>query len=539
MESRMRGRLSMTLMVIALFITSCTATPPGGSGSSAGPEISRAKITVRLEDDWRNQLNFTGLGGASDAGNQYSTAVFDRLVALSADGSKVIPYVASSWTASLTKIVFNIRKGVTCSDGTPLTPSAIKLSFEHLTDPKFRGPNDPRPIGDFLLGAGGFSFAADDAAGTFTFNSPPNNELLQAFSWPHVSIICPAGFAPGADFNKQSYGSGPFVLESLTADSINVKRRPDWNWGPDGATGNDPGRPDQITFLIVKNPTTAANQLLTGELDLGGIRGPDMLRLRGAPDMVESGANTAINGFMKINEAAGRPGNDKLVRQALMTAIDPKEWDQVWNQGQGVRSTSILSAAHPCFEPETAKLVPDPPGDLTKAKALLAQAGWTPGSDGKLQKNGQPLKLVVLTLATYGAAPEYIAEQFNKLGAQASVVLTSVPITDAGDFDVQLNPGFLRIPITGSLPAMFDGRFPPAGSNQTRVVDPVLADLLVKARAEEPGVCTSWKAWQRRLISEYHAVPMTSFRIRWFGKNIKPVLILGDYADARTFLRSK
>jgi peptide/nickel transport system substrate-binding protein len=538
MNSAVRGRFAMVLMVIATFVTSCTAAP-SGPVSTGAPEISRAKITVRLEDDWRNQLNPTGLGGASDAANQYAFAVYDRLLSVNAEGSGVVPALATSWKVSLRQIVFNIRRDVTCSDGTPLTPSAIKNSLDHLVDPKFLQPNQPRPIGASLLGAGPFTIEADDAAGTVTFNSPPNNELLVVFAQPHVSIICPAGFAPGADFNKTSYGSGAFVLESITADSITVKRRPDWNWGPDGQTGNDPGRPDQITFVVIKNATTAANQLITGELDLAGIRGPDMLRVRATPGIVESGFNTAISGYMKVNEAAGRPGSDKLVRQAVLTAVDPLQWDQVWNLGEGKASTSLLQAHQPCFEPATSSDLPNPRGDLVKAKALLTQAGYTAGADGKFQKNGQPLRLVVLTTPTSGPGSEFVAEVLNKLGATATVVTSTVPITDAGDFDIQLNPGHGRLPITSSLPGMFTGAFPPAGSNQTRVNDPVLNDLLVKARSEEPGVCTSWKAWQRRLISEYHAAPFPALRIRWFGKNMKPVFVFGDYADARTFIRTK
>jgi peptide/nickel transport system substrate-binding protein len=225
------------------------------------------------------------------------------------------------------------------------------------------------------------------------------------------------------------------------------------------------------------------------------------------------------------------------VRQALITAIDPRQWDQVWNLGEGKASPSHLQTQQPCFEPATANDLANR-GDLNAAKAILTQAGWTAGADGKFQKNGQPLRLVVLTTPTSGPGSEFIAETFNKLGATATVVTSTTPITDAGDFDVTLNPGHGRLPITTSVPGMFTGRFPPAGTNQTRVVDPVLDDLVVKARAEEPGVCTSWKAWQRRLLTEYHSAPFPAFRVRWFGKNLKPVFLFGDYADARTFIRT-
>jgi peptide/nickel transport system substrate-binding protein len=524
-------------IAFVMVVGACASAPPSGG---TGPEqISRNEINVRLEGDWRNQLNHMGLLGASDAGNQYSMAVYDRLVALSPDGSKIVPYVATSWKATLSSVTFTIRNDVTCSDGTKLTPSAIANSYAHLTDPKFLAPNQPATIGSRLLGTGPFTVSADDAAGTFTFNvGRPNNELLQSFAWPHVSIICPAGFEPGADFSKKSYGSGPFVLDSLTADTIRVKRRADWNWGPNNAKGDDAGRPDFITFRVVSNATTVANLLVTGGLDLASVTGPDVARLK-SEGFNESVVQTAVNGFIQINEAPGRVGNDKKVRQALMTAIDPKDWNQVHNAGAGVYSPSVLTQAHQCFEPETQKLVPTP--DLNRAKALLLEAGYTAGANGKLQKDGKPLTVIVLSDPERfdPSNSEFVAEQFNKLGATASVTPTSTAIRESGAFDVNINPGFLRIPITGSLPIFFGGAPPPSGSNLARVVDPVVDELLVKARSEEPGVCTGWKEWQRRIVSEYHALPLTSEAIRWFGKNMQPVLIMGSYAETYTFRRSK
>ena len=49
-------------------------------------------------------------------------------------------------------------------------------------------------------------------------------------------------------------------------------------------------------------------------------------------------------------------------------------------------STSVVSKNHPCYDPATEKLAPTP--SVSAAKAILQQAGYTLGSDGKLQKDG-------------------------------------------------------------------------------------------------------------------------------------------------------
>jgi peptide/nickel transport system substrate-binding protein len=65
------------------------------------------------------------------------------------------------------------------------------------------------------------------------------------------------------------------------------------------------------------------------------------------------------------------------------------------------------------------------PFDRAKAKALLSQAGWTPGPDGILQKGGQRLSLS--WLAARGRYPkdgeitEAIQAMFKEIGVEAKV----------------------------------------------------------------------------------------------------------------------
>ena len=65
------------------------------------------------------------------------------------------------------------------------------------------------------------------------------------------------------------------------------------------------------------------------------------------------------------------------------------------------------------------------PFDRAKAKALLAQAGWTPGPDGILQKGGQ--KLTLNWIAQRGRYPkdgeitEAVQQMWKEVGVDAKV----------------------------------------------------------------------------------------------------------------------
>ncbi|MBX6351664.1 MAG: ABC transporter substrate-binding protein, partial [Clostridia bacterium] len=84
---------------------------------------------------------------------------------------------------------------------------------------------------------------------------------------------------------------------------------------------------------------------------------------------------------------------DKRVRQALLMAIDRDAMIKDLLKGYGEVATGPIPPLQGQYYDKNAKLWPyDPEG----AKQLLAQAGWTPGPDGTLQKDGQPFVIHML-----------------------------------------------------------------------------------------------------------------------------------------------
>jgi peptide/nickel transport system substrate-binding protein len=516
-----------------LVLQGCTAAAPGASG---GAEITRKNMNIRLEGNWGNQLNHL-LAGSTNPTLTINASMYDRLVGSTPDGKSFGPYVAESWTVnSVSSTTFKIRKGITCSDGTPLDAKAVANHFQHVIDPAYKANQSYRLLGG---DAGGpYSVTYDNAASTMTITSGPNSQMVQNLALPHIQIICPAGFEPGADFNKSSYGSGEFVLDSVTADTVKVKRRPEWTWGPNGTKATDPGTPDTITFKVVENATTAANQLITGELDLIPVRGPDVLRLRGEKELNESVAYSTTLAYMIMNEDPSRVTTDKRVRQALVTAIDPKAWNQAANNGEGGPGTSVLSEKFACYSKDTANLLPNPPGDTAKARQMLLAAGFTAGADGKLAREGKPLRLEVLTTPLLNSGPEYIAEQFNKMGATGVVVQSAnTTLANDGKFDISFYGGANVLPSVGFALGVVSGPIPPVGGNTARINDPVNEDLLLKAKADSG--CQGWYDWQNHLITEAHVLPLNTLKYSWFGRNTVPVFIMSSYADASTYKWAK
>ena len=117
------------------------------------------------------------------------------------------------------------------------------------------------------------------------------------------------------------------------------------------------------------------------------------------------------------------PLDDARVRQALIQAVDRKAILENIVEGLGVPARSYLSPG--VFGYKDMQFDQLLPFDRTKAKALLAQAGWTPGPDGILQKGGQ--KLTLNWIAQRGRYPkdgeitEAVQQMWKEVGVDAKV----------------------------------------------------------------------------------------------------------------------
>ena len=117
--------------------------------------------------------------------------------------------------------------------------------------------------------------------------------------------------------------------------------------------------------------------------------------------------------------------NDVRVRQAMEDAIDQDTMVKLFFQGAGAPAYGPFLLQPDTFLPPAMRAGHFPVGyDPVKARALLAQAGYTPGPDGIAQKHGQRLSFVFLLSAGSGALEEmtdFIQDDFRKVGIEMKV----------------------------------------------------------------------------------------------------------------------
>jgi peptide/nickel transport system substrate-binding protein len=483
---------------------------------AAGPQEEQAPqyadggafaVGVMADPGSLNPLNNT-----STTGDWISRFLYEALVTRAADGT-IAPGLAETWEFDGTTAVFNIREGVTCSDGSDVTPSVIAKSFAWVKDPA----NASVSIGPRLPNRN-YEFEADDDAMTFTLTlSAPFSNLLNTLSF--MALPCGAGADDPASLVTTSSGSGPFVLETATPNSEYVMtKRAGYAWGPNGETSDDPGFPDQVTMRIIDSESTAANLILSGELNAAVINGQDRQRVG---DFAQE-PNVSGGVVMSFSQADGRVTADEAVRIALTQAMNRDDVATAVTQGVFTEAGTSVSAAEPqiCEDASAADKLPGYSTD--DAIATLEDDGWEADGDGKMSKDGVPLSFQLgYSTVTPGApaAAELVAAAFEEIGA--TVEITPLAQADyqqrvfaTGDYDVLIQQ--FSNPFPSTLQGLLGGPFPPDGTNAGHIDNADYKAAIAQAgKAAPEDACQYWVAASEALFEHADMVPLAKWPTNW------------------------
>lgn len=518
LSTRWAGSTTSVLLLGVLALSCGTSGTGGAGGSSQSAPAAGGTVTMSIASDWNSLDPQTAPAG--QVLSQIFEAIYERLVAAGPNG-KLIPYLAKSWKATPTSITFNLQSGVKCADGTPLTPSAVAASFKRLTNPATKfGAREA----DF--GPGPYTITADDAAGTMTFSSgTPYGSALSGFADYPAGVVCPAGLANTASLTTTTSGSGPFTIETAThGDQMVLKARPDWRWGPNGTTSKSPGFPGRLVLKIVPNQTTAANQILTGAINMGKIFGPDVARLEADKSITHYTFFNFLTHPIVMNLAAGHPTADEAVREAIMLAVSPKDYLQAAYAGRGKLGTSLLAATANCYDANTARYYPKQ--DPAKARSILQAAGYQPDSSGAMTKGGQKLTLNLVGQNTQAAGPELLQTQLTNAGFTVKLnVVDQLGLQVAytkGTFDLfplnisSGNPDASQLIPHFSGPLISDG-----GGNWMGARIPAL-DAEISAATQNSGAesCKHWALAQEIYLTKHLLMPLVTPQNDWYANGV-------------------
>jgi len=364
--------------------------------------------------------------------------LFDTLVVRDVD-NRLLPALAEKWeVASDGKTIsMTLRSGVTFHDGSPLTADAVRLTFE-----RFKQKGVKSPIYGGIQQIAGIE-VGDDLTVRFSFKEPAAN-FWSTISMPYAGILSPASMEKAAtDEQAQLVGTGPFILgEWQAGQSITLLRNEAYAWGSELTENRGAPHLEQFVFKVIPDAATQLAALQAGEVDVIFINNPDhlaKLKQESSIRLEEAVLNSLI--YLGFNTAKA-PFDDPKVRQALSYAVNKDEILELALGGVGIRAFAPLPPTLPGFDASLAQheLVYDP----ARAQALLAEAGFTGGSDAAWTREGQALTGVLLTSnrAPNDAIASLLQSQLKAIGVPVEIQqLDSKAVmeaTTAGKFDLLL-----------------------------------------------------------------------------------------------------
>jgi len=324
---------------------------------------------------------------------------------------EVQPKLATSYEiVSPTRVRVKLRPNVKFHDGTPLNAAAVKFTF----DRGLRGTPPSRWAG--LAGPIVGGEVVDDLTVDIV-TKEPYGPILRNLAMTFTSIVSPTAVQKlGQGFSRAPVGTGPFkFVEWKTNSHVTIERFADY-WG-------DKALLDRVVFRVVPEEGARMLALQTGAADMVLHASPAQLPNFRRDQKYTVHEVPGLRVVYFVMNTVRPPLDDMRVRAALLHAVDRKAiLDNIMETAaapvRGVISPGV-------FGFKDMNLDQLYPFDRARAKALLAQAGWTPGPDGVMQKGGQRLTLNWLSVrGRYpkdGEITEAIQAMLKEAGVETKV----------------------------------------------------------------------------------------------------------------------
>jgi len=301
------------------------------------------------------------------------------------------PALARSWevNADTTQLTFHLRDDIYWHDGVRTTAYDLAFAYERATDPATGFPNM----------AFWTHYGKGEAVDSFTFRVDLASHAEFMDPWRTFTAVPrhilgdtpPAQIRQHPFSTRQPIGNGPFRLAGrVDGQSWTFEANPDF-------PAELGGRPylDRLVIRVVPESTTRLTELLTGAIDFYAVPPPEQA------DRIEADANSRLaayadRSFVLLGWNQRRPPFDDVrVRRALTLAINRARIVDAVLYGHGELANGTVPPFFWQYDPQAGS---DLGYDPDAARALLAEAGWTPGPDGMLRNAaGQPLRFTFNT----------------------------------------------------------------------------------------------------------------------------------------------
>jgi peptide/nickel transport system substrate-binding protein len=385
-STRRRGlvaALAALATVLALGVSACSS---GASAASAGATL---KWATALPTHWDPVV--------SGAGAQFRilSLVYASLTNIDAKGNPT-PGLAESWTynATGTQVTFHLRTGLTFSDGTAVDAAAVKAEID-----RGKAQQNSALVQD--LGPIASVTTSGDSDVVVSLKAP-DYQIPLLFGERVLQVASPKAAGDPTKLDQDPIGAGPFIVTQLIpGQKVLLKKNPNY-WDAKDI------HIDNVEVDQAPDVATVVAGLRTGVYNFATLdpSQASAAKAAGLDVFVQPGFN-AEDISINVNRAPFK-GNPDLV-DAIRYAINRKQFVDQLTFGYGQATDQPFPPGYIAYDPQSANAYPYDP---TKAKHLLAQAGYQPGQ-------------VKLNLVISAADPqaEIIQSQLGAIGIDVTITV--------------------------------------------------------------------------------------------------------------------
>lgn len=465
--------------------TAASAAPSVAAGGATGGQVSIY---------WTKPSTIHPLFSTAGVEQGVERQIFGALMRMNDKLSPVPDLAEKVETSADAKVwTFTLKKGLTFSDGKPLTAKDVVFTFERAIDKRSGSYWSSRL--SIIEGAADYAVQkADSIKGLETPDEYTIKMTLTAADavWTQTIsdfaglCILPSHIlkdTPPDQMAKSGFAfaptpsAGAFVYSDWKADQyLEIKRN-------DSYMGGAKAKLDKIFCKVLTQQDVGIAQLENGEIDLMVVPVTEADRLRKNANLTVTSTPAPSVSFLALN--LDRPFfKDKRVRQAMMYALDREAMAKEILKGEATVVNSTIIGPEWMGTPEG---LVGYGYDVNKAKQLLKEANWdasqkvalmyTPGD----KINDALVPIMQQLFKDAGIALELFTVDTPEYNRRAVVGATAQA---AGDFDITLvGGGVFRQDPNVSAKYFETVSFTPAGANYGHYSNPQVDDLFKQGRA--------------------------------------------------------
>jgi peptide/nickel transport system substrate-binding protein len=432
------SRFIVLLVGAAVFLSACAPTAPRPDAGSLAVRPSAPK-TLRIGTNREPVEGIAVFGGSGEAGQQHQWTYHAGLTAYDPQGN-LLPRLArkipslddGDWKVmsdGSMELTWKLRTDARWHDGTPLSAEDFVLGIQIAKDPDLPLPH-----------TGGVLLVREVVA-------PDPETLVVRWAEPYFAANegTPAEFPAVprhivADLyhqgDQKAFINSPYWAREFVG--LGPYRLGDWAQGSfmEAIAFDDYflGRPriDRLIIRFFLDPSVLVTNLLSGDIDLvsiGTLKADDLVPVKTAWESTGQGSviemmTYVTYGRMQYRDPTAPWARDVRVRKALLHLIDRQFLAETFYPGGSSPPDLFLSRDDPVHRIAEQRGIARYPYDPLQAERLLADAGWTRGSDGAFQSGGQKLNIEVRVVAnTPGNVQQGLAvvDQWRQSGLDSDI----------------------------------------------------------------------------------------------------------------------